>query len=302
MTKNKNKKKLVRARIAETGESYQAAHHAVSASRGAKGTSPGSTIAQRFRIVREVPIATTSIGGEPISHAPWMFYEAKHVLLGGDVKITLLPSAAARKQPILRAWLLRQGRALQRVAHPQVVKVFDIGETDAEEVYLVLEQPSGITLSARLEEKGADEAFARDVVRQTAALLAHLHDRGVVHRGLRNGAIHVDERGDAVTVRLTHLEFPTLAGDPQLPLPEGLVGNCPWASPELSRGDVVDARSDLYSLGVILYTMLTGRLPAGDDGRALSSSLAPICVRLLAGDPSARYVSAHALVDALLRA
>jgi eukaryotic-like serine/threonine-protein kinase len=331
MTTQKNKKRLVRARMAKTGESHQAAHRAVSkavARPPVLGAAPsasaegmvGRVIAGRYRLLRVVPEAKVPVAGGPVTggaEPAWALYDAHHVLLGIDVAIKLI-STVGRSDAPLRAWLLREGRALPRAAHAQVTKVFDIGETEEEELYLVLERAPATTLGAYLEARPMVERTTLDVVQQLAQLFAHFHDKGVTPFGLHNGIIHLEERGDSFAVKIGSLPFAGLAGDPGLPPPSPAFKNAAWMSPEECRGEEGDARSALYTLGIVLYTMLGRRLPFEHESRsklldlqreavppplrapgAPASPLDAICLRLLAKDPQARYPSATALVQAL---
>ncbi|MEJ7727662.1 MAG: serine/threonine-protein kinase [Polyangiaceae bacterium] len=326
MTTHKNKKRLVRARMAKTGEAYQSAERAVSLAGSPTGSAVqpdddqariGMVLAGRYRLEELVSGARTPLSGEP-EGAPWAIYGARHALLGGDLDIKLLSRATSESHPHLRAWLLREGRALQRGAHPRVLKVFDIGETESGEVYLVLERSPRTTLGAHLESQRVDERFALEVLRQIAEVLDHLHRSGVIHRGIRNGVIHLEGPGAAVSVKLSSFSFADLAGDPRLTRTGAVFGHPAWMSPEQCRGEDVDGRSDLYSLGVVLFAMLAHRLPFWDEDRSkllelqcaapvpalraggsAPSALEEICLRLLAKNRDARYPHAGQLLEAL---
>jgi serine/threonine-protein kinase len=312
MTLQKNKKKLVRARMEKTGESYQTAHAVVSnavdrAAESESGssldaTAVGGLVAGRYQILRQVPASKTPLAYGAGSEPPWAVFDAKHVLLGGEVTIKLLPRGG---DAALRPWLLREGRALERGAHRQVTKVFDVGETGPGEIFLVLARAPSTTLGAYLEARAMSERSTLDVVLQLAELLAHFEERGVAC-ALSNGAIRVEERGEKLEVTIASLPFADLAGDLGLPPPGGAFRHPAWTSPEEARGATPDARSALYSLGVVLYTMLARRLPErGTRPLRLPASgespsaLAEVCLRLLADDPAARYSGADALLAAL---
>jgi Protein kinase domain/FHA domain len=275
----------------------------------------GAILAGRYRIRRVVPFVPGTLAGAGRGETQTVTYEADHVLLGGVCNIKLLRRGA---EPHLRAWLLREGRALERASHPQVLKVFDIGETDAAEVYLVLERAPVATLDLHLDKARLDERGTLSIVRQLARILEHMHEKGVVHRGLRSGAVHVEERGDDVSVKLASFGYASLAGDPRLAARGSVYGHAAWMSPEQARGDEVDARTDLYALGILLYAMLAYRLPfASEDRDALlvmqreapvpplrgpgeaPSALDAICMKLLAKDRDERYANATALLAAL---
>jgi serine/threonine-protein kinase len=323
MTKQKNKKRLVRARMAKTGESHQAAHRAVSSAIAEGSGAPkeeltlGRIIAGRYRLLRVTPASTVPVWGVPSSESPWLLYDAQHVLLGGDVTIKLISRAAWVGKLALRPWFLREGRALQRAAHPQVIRVFDIGETEDEDLYLVLDRAPPTSLAAYLAARPMPERVALDVLRQLAALLDHVHAKGVTPRSLHDGVIYIEDRDGAPTVKIGSLAFADLSGDPRIALPDA-VSHPAWMSPEECRGEDPDERSTLYTLGLVLYTMLARRLPFEHESRArllelqrdavppplrasgaATSALEVICLRLLAKEPEARYPSAAAVVTAL---
>lgn len=329
--------------MARTGESYQAAERVIAraarpvpsrsldptatAADAAPPAEPpprpadpdaaliGSVLAGRYRLLRIVPPPASRLAAEDSRASPWVTYEAHHVLLGGLCDVRRLPAAIAQEQPHLRAWLLREGRALRRAEHPAVPRVFDIAEEDRE-VFLVLEPLSRTTLADRLERGPMHPALVLDVVRQLAQVLEHLHARGVVHGAVRNGAICLDERrADRIEVKLTSFALARLSGEPRLAPPGAVYGHPAWMSPEQCRGDQIDGRSDLYALGVVLYTMLASRLPFDAATRVAllelhctappppirargepASPLDAVCARLLAKDPAARFASATELL------
>lgn len=204
-----------------------------------------------------------------------------------------------------------KGERSSALALPQVQRVLDVVETDSGSVYLVLERLPASTLDGFIWDDRLDEDMAIDISRQLARILIHLHARGVVHRDLRNGAIHVAEEGGRFVVKLTSFVIATIAGEPRL-TPRGMpIGHPAWVAPEQLRGEESDPRSDLFALGVVLFTMLAGRLPF-DEARASAeprhlplrpkshaASLDGICLKLLSSDPQARYQNAEALLAAL---
>lgn len=201
----------------------------------------GSVIADRFNVLEVVP-----------SNEPFIVYEAEHVVLGGRVHLKLLPN----QDEHLRARLLREGRTLQRLSHLQVPRVFDISETPRGDTYLALEPVPRTTLAGR----ALDERRVLDVARQLADILRHLDEKGVAHRALCEDVVHVEERGDTLSVKLASFSLAKLEGERPLLIPEGIV-----------------LTSDLQALGRMLMRLLGDR----------PSSLEPICDRLIADDRTA---------------
>jgi hypothetical protein len=205
----------------------------------------GSVLAGRFKILEIVP-----------SDEPFTLYEAEHVVLGGRVHVKLL----ANGDGSLRSRLLREGRALQRLSHPQVPRVFDISETPRGETYLALESTPRLTLARRIEEGDLDDDVIFSIARQLARIVEHLQERGVEHRALRNEVIHLEPRPADWLVKLSGFSLAKIEGESPLLLSEGTV-----------------LRSDVPSLGRVIESMVGDR----------SSPLATIWERLLAGDSTA---------------
>jgi serine/threonine-protein kinase len=316
-------KQLVRARMAKTGESYQTAlrHVRISIATPAPSATPdgqlpsggadsriGTVLAGRYRLVRV-------LSEPPRPGFPTILYRAEGTLLGGEVDIKLLSKSAPAH---LRPWVLREGRALRRAAHPQVVRVFDIGESAEGDLYLALEATPKMTLSQCLEGAEPDDGFALRVIRQLARILERVHQTGVVHRGLRNDVVYLDESGDDLGLKLSGFDFADLEGEPELTSEGAVYGHPRWMSPEECDGAKVDARSDLYALGILLYTMLALRHPFSSEENAellrmqrrepppplrapgaAASPLDAVCLKLLRKNPDDRYQSARELLSAL---
>ncbi len=162
----------------------------------------------------------------------------------------------------LRAWMLREARAANRVDHAHIIDIHDIGETEEGELYLVMEYLVGTPLSAEIAKGPFAMARAVDVLEQMAAALGRAHDLGVVHRDLKSDNILLTNRvGRKDFVKILDFGLAHLARDPRL-APKGAVFGTPeYMSPEQARGDEASPSSDLYALGVLLYEMSTGKLP-----------------------------------------
>ncbi|HET6611552.1 MAG TPA: serine/threonine-protein kinase, partial [Kofleriaceae bacterium] len=228
----------------------------------------------------------------------------------------------------LRLRFFREARAVARLSHPNIVTVYLIDEMAGGQPFLVMEHVRGATLEDLL---GDGEVMAPQrslaIAGQIVSALAEAHAAGVVHRDLKPANILITNRRrvrDFVTVvdfgvaKLTGTEVPMAPGESQLTRQGAVFGTPAYLSPEQARGDAVDARADLYSVGVMLYRMATGRLPFAGEGLAvllahvnqplppprqvypaIDRDLEAVIVQCLDKDPGKRPQSAEALADAL---
>jgi serine/threonine protein kinase/formylglycine-generating enzyme required for sulfatase activity len=240
-------------------------------------------------------------------------FRAHDETLERDVAIKLLTRFQSSSQA--DAWV-QEARVLAKLDHPSIVPVYDIGKTDQGQPFIVSKLVNGGNLSERSSEPGWALDDSVKVVTQLAWALDYLHRRGVMHRDVKPSNVLTTETGDAVLV------------DFGLALPEGaygrgsrFVGTPAYMSPEQARyeGHRVDGRSDLYSLGVVFYELLTGSRPfvAKDQEellecirnvevrplRQINSSvpreLERICLKALSKKVSDRYTTASDMADDL---
>jgi serine/threonine-protein kinase len=216
----------------------------------------GRVIAGRYRL--EARIGEGGMG---------VVYRARHVLIDRIVAVKLI-RPDLRGETHLRAWMLREARAANRVDHAHIIDIHDIGETEEGELYLVMEYLVGTSLSSELARGTMALARGVDVLEQMCAALARAHDLGVVHRDLKSDNILLMTRGGRKDfVKILDFGLAHLAMDPRL-APKGAVFGTPeYMSPEQARGEEATAQSDLYALGVLFFEMLTGQLPFRSDDR-----------------------------------
>ena len=288
----------------------QAAPQRTGLPRSKKGDDPslGRVIAGRYRL--ESRIGEGGMG---------IVYRARHVLIDRVVAVKLI-RPDLRGETHLRAWMLREARAANRVDHAHIIDIHDIGETDDGELYLVMEYLVGTPLSNELAKGPLQLARAVDVLEQMGAALSRAHDLGVVHRDLKSDNILLTARGGRKDfVKILDFGLAALAHDPRL-APKGAVFGTPeYMSPEQARGEQAGPQSDLYALGVLFFEMLTGQLPfkASDRETLLEmqrTAPAPrpsgvkkdcspvaekIVLRLLEKDPRKRYRDGHHLLEEL---
>jgi serine/threonine protein kinase len=157
----------------------------------------------------------------------------------------------------------REARAVAGLSHPNVCRLFDYGEA-GERRYIALEYLPGGTLEERLEPGQAlgDPETAR-IAAELAAALAHAHERGILHRDLKPSNVIFDEEGNA---KLADFGIARIGDASTLTEAGTLLGTAAYISPEQARAEPVTAATDVYSFGVILYRLLTGRLPFEAEG------------------------------------
>ena len=246
-------------------------------------------------------------------------YRARHVLIDRIVAVKLI-RPDLRSETHLRAWMLREARAANRVDHAHIIDIHDIGETDEGELYLVMEYLVGTPLSAEIGRGPMALQRAVDILEQMGAALSRAHDLGVVHRDLKSDNILITQSASRQDfVKILDFGLAALAHDPRL-APKGAVFGTPeYMSPEQARGETAGPQSDLYALGILFFEMLTGRLPfhSSDRDKLLElqrTGQAPppskyvsnchpiaekICLRLLEKDQKRRYRDGHHLMEEL---
>jgi serine/threonine protein kinase len=198
-------------------------------------------------------------------------YKGTHVLMDKTVAIKVLrPSLAADEKIVAR--FSREARAASRISHPNALSVTDIGE-DNGTVFLVMEFLSGKTLKQMIREEGPlPLPRIVEITRQVGDALAAAHAQGVVHRDLKSDNIMlldtttVGDYAKVLDFGIAKINEPDGTFDPGLTAPNFVMGTPQYMSPEqCSQDSEIDHRSDVYSLGVILYEMLVGHVPFSGD-------------------------------------
>ena len=245
-------------------------------------------------------------------------YRVRHRTLGKRFAMKTLRDDLASDR-VVAARFVQEARAMAALDHPNVVAIIDFGELDGGIPYFVMELLEGESLATLIRREGALGARrARGIVRQIASALTVAHAAGIVHRDLKPDNVHVGP-GDAV--KILDFGIAKVLGASRLTRTGMIFGTPHYISPEQASGDAVDHRADLYSLGVLSYELLTGRVPFEADSfmgvltqhlysepippsRLRSSDeslgeLEPVVLRCLEKSPDARFSSAAELIAAL---
>ena len=241
-------------------------------------------------------------------------YKARCHRLNRLVAIKILKSDLADNADFRRRFH-DESQAVAQLSHANIVSVYDVS-TNPDREYIVMELIDGITLKQYMERRGRmDWRESLHFITQIMRGLSHAHSRGIIHSDIKPQNIMVLRDG---SVKVADFGIACLANQGQTLTQEAL-GSVHYISPEQARGDRIDARSDIYSAGVVLYEMLTGRLPFEGDSAVsvaiqhLSSvPLAPrdidpsipeplelICMKAMNSDPNKRYASADAMIEDL---
>src|SRR5437763_12510123 len=243
-------------------------------------------------------------------------YRANDETLGRTVAIKLLAERYAEDQSI-RLRFMREALAAARLSgEPNTVTIFDVGDWH-DRPFIVMEYLSGGTLDDRISRDGAQppERVLR-WLEQAAAALDHAHANGVVHRDVKPGNLLLDRDDD---VRVADFGIASAAGLDSLTLTGTVLGTAGYISPEQAQGERATPASDVYSLGVVAFELLTGERPferesltaeaaahvnepvpsACERSGRLPCELDPVFDRALAKDPAARYATCADLVESL---
>jgi len=277
----------------------------------------GRTLAGKYRI--EELIKTGGMGS---------VYRGKHVLMDKTVAIKVLRPALAGDDTVV-ARFSREAKAASKISHPHAVSVTDFGEAENGVVFLVMEYLDGRTLKEVIVSEGRlslDRTV--NIVRQVAGALDAAHAQGVIHRDLKSENIMLvqhdgDEWAKVLDFGIAKICQPHGAVESEITHANLVVGTPQYMSPEqCSQSGDLDARSDVYSLGIILYEMLAGRVPfAGESATVimmkqvqdpapsvlssrpkLPRTVEDVVKRALAKQPIDRYQSAGELSSDLMKA
>jgi len=210
----------------------------------------GRTIGGRYRLIQRLGTGGMS-----------SVYLARHVLIDRLMAIKTLRRDLA-SDPVQRDRFVREARAVNRINHENIVEISDFRETEDGLLYLVMEYVPGESLLKAMADGPFPPLRALDIVEQAASALARAHQMGVIHRDLKpENLLLVQRRDRPDSVKFPDLRIAKLTDQPSLTGSQQIFGTPGYIAPEYIQSANIDGRSDLYSLGVILYEMVTGALP-----------------------------------------
>ncbi|MBP1559703.1 MAG: Stk1 family PASTA domain-containing Ser/Thr kinase [Oscillospiraceae bacterium] len=239
-------------------------------------------------------------------------YKATDILEDRVVAVKILKNEFADNEDFVRRFR-NESKAIAVLSHPNIVKIFDVGFTDKIQ-FIVMEYIDGITLKEFMEQQGVLKwKDSIHFIIQILRALQHAHDRGIVHRDIKPQNIMLFPDG---TIKVMDFGIARFAREEGKTISDKAIGSVHYISPEQARGDITDEKSDIYSVGVMLYEMLTGVKPFDADNpvsvalmhmqndakplRAINDSvpegLEEIVIRAMQKEPSKRYQSASEMI------
>ncbi len=269
---------------------------------------PVPTLPEDYEIVREL-----GRGGMGV------VYLARQRSLDRDVAVKVLRTGEMAHEASLRRFL-EEARHLAQFRHPNIVAIHEIGRGETEP-FFTMEYIPGESLASRLERGPLTPTQAVSLLKQIAQGVSYAHEKGVIHRDLKPGNVLLDPSGRVLVTDFGLAR--DVAGGSDLTRSGELLGTPQYMAPEQARGqtDLIGEATDIHALGAILYEMLTGKPPHGNDApgavfmriineepvaprrlaRHISIDLETICLKALAKNPSERYRSAQVLLEDLRR-
>ncbi len=210
----------------------------------------GRTIGGRYRLIQRLGTGGMS-----------SVYLARHVLIDRLMAIKTLRRDLA-SDPVQRDRFIREARAVNRINHANIVEITDFGESEDGLVYLVMEYIAGESLLKAMAHGPFEPLRALDIAEQAGSALARAHQMGVIHRDLKpENMILVELRDRKDFLKILDFGIAKITDAPSLTGSQQIFGTPGYIAPEYIQSTAIDGRADLYSLGVILYELVTGALP-----------------------------------------
>ena len=266
----------------------------------------GRRINDRYKIIEK-------IGGGGMADV----YLARDVILERYVAVKILRLDFSNNEEFIRRFR-REAQSATSLVHPNIVSIYDVGEEEDNIYYIVMEYVNGETLKQYIQNHSpipVDKAV--DLMLQLVSAIKHAHQNNIIHRDIKPQNILIDKRE---TVKVTDFGIATALTSTTITQTNSLLGSVHYISPEQARGSVATKKSDIYSLGIVFFEILTGRLPfSGESAVSIAlkhlqdetpsprkwnplipQSVENIIIRATAKDPYYRYNDIEELEDDLL--
>ncbi|HLS10385.1 Stk1 family PASTA domain-containing Ser/Thr kinase [Lentibacillus sp.] len=264
----------------------------------------GHLLNERYRIKR-------SIGGGGMADV----YLAKDTILDRDVAIKVLRLDYADDEEFI-ARFDREAQSAASLSHPNIVSIYDVGEEDRI-LFMAMEYVDGMTLKEYIQRYAPlDVQEALDIMKQISSAIAHAHANDIIHRDIKPQNILIDTYGQA---KVTDFGIAMALSSTALTQTNSILGSVHYLSPEQARGGTATKKSDIYSLGIVLFELLTGRLPFSGQSPVsialkhlqhdtpsvkqynpdIPQSVENIVLQATAKDPFHRYESVYDMEDGL---
>lgn len=268
----------------------------------------GKRISGRYKILE-------MIGGGGMANV----YLAHDMILDRDVAVKVLRLDFSNDEEFIRRFH-REAQSATSLAHPNIVNIYDVGEEDSI-YYIVMEFVDGQTLKQYIQQNSPVRLEkALDILQQLTSAISHAHQNNIVHRDIKPHNILIDAHG---TVKITDFGIAMALSATSITQTNSVLGSVHYLSPEQARGGMANRKSDIYSLGIVMFELLTGRLPFSGESAvsialkhlqsetpsirrwnpAIPQSVENIVLKATAKDPFHRYHSVeemeHDLITAL---
>ncbi|RDW20823.1 serine/threonine protein kinase [Oceanobacillus arenosus] len=264
----------------------------------------GHMLNDRYKIIKK-------IGGGGMANV----FLAWDTILDRDVAVKALRMEYANDQEFI-ARFDREAQSASSLSHPNIVNIYDVGGED-HVMYIVMEYVDGMTLKEYIQRHGSiDVSEALDIMRQLTSAIAHAHDNDIVHRDIKPQNILIDQYGQ---IKVTDFGIAIALSATSLTQTNSIVGSVHYLSPEQARGGMATKKSDIYSIGIVLFELLTGKIPFSGQSpvsialkhlqsntpsvrrynQDIPQSVENIVLKATAKDPFHRYQSIYEMEEAL---
>ena len=231
-------------------------------------------------------------------------YLALHTSLDRSVAIKMLPLEISADEAFAQRFI-REARAMAKLSHPHIIDVHDFGKTSEGHLYFVMEFVDGTNLDAMIRGPGLEPGQALAIAGQVCEALAYAHGKGVVHRDIKPANVMVDQQGQVKVSDFGIARVIELGAEDFNATQSGMIVGTPdYMAPEQMRGQSVDHRADIYSLGVMLYEMLCGEIPRGvfappSRRTVCDARVDQVVIKAMQQQPELRYQSTAEMKSAV---